>query len=177
MVRLTPERKERWENMADEKGMSVPEIIRHAMEQLDSNGGGTTVENVEGINDVVETVEAVDGRTENIESQLSTLSTAIGELKQSIEGGETSAVEEQQVLEYIPEKGDCMRKQQSHSGISKDFDPEKTATPLDVAKKIDRENPPTDAVRRTLEQMALRSPRIEQVMFNDGQGQGFFIDV
>jgi len=175
MVRVTPERKEQWEQMADELGMSMPETIRYVMEMHDSgNGNSGNVELDTDIGGLMETVESVDGRTENIHSQLSTMSSALVEIRQLVEG-EVTEVEQQAVIEQLPEKDDVTRRDRYDKGeYSEDIDPEAMPTPHSIAHELDA---PEGAVRRTLEQLALQSPRVKRVEYNDGQGEGYYLDV
>jgi len=171
LVRLTEDTKEEWERRADKNGYSVPELVRHAVNEFESSSGDSDVS--VDMDPVVDTVESVDERTQSIEQQLSLLNEAVSGLKETVEG-EVSDIEQQEILEHLPEKSELTYPAQTGG---EEVRYQETPRATDIAHKIDPEDPPIGAVTRTLEQLALQSPRVKSRTFNDGDERGYYLDV
>ena len=159
LVRVTPNRKQRWQEQADEEGFGLSEFVRHAVEnEIDGRGSGDGDSlDTEAVNDAVS--EAVANEIQPIQQQLSSITGAIEGIQEEV-GGDSGTVAAELVMDATPS---VKRTRVGDDEWEIDGEP---ATPQAIAEEI---GVPTPPVRRTLENLAVKSEYIQSIEEDNGE--------
>jgi hypothetical protein len=167
LIRITPERKEEWEAVAEEHGYSTSEFVRFAVDnwiqgQTAGNEATATVD-PESVADAVEDV--IQEHTETVTERLSAIEAAVSGVQEEVGTGGQGTVAAELIFEGLP---NILHFRKNVDEVAADA---KTAE--EVAADIGVPAPP---VRRTLERLDLESERVHSVEFDNGE-RGYFTDV
>lgn len=165
-IRVTEDRKERWKEAAEERGLSsLTDFVRLSMEnEIGGRDRGMPTDDLDvDLSD--DTLERIDDRTGAIEDRLDDLADAVADLAE--EGREQSLIAEDLVLDTLPPMSDVTAAEEYGD------DPVDVAmTAVDIAEELDAD---VDAIERTLGQLRLRTERLST--FEEGGVTYYAFDV
>jgi hypothetical protein len=174
LVRLTPERKQDWDEEAEARGQSLSEFVRHTVDdRVEGRHEGTTDSiDAEAITEAVEA--AIENHTEEVDSRLSSVEAAVNGLQEELDGSGKGTVAAELIFEELPNFSPYTKDDDGQPVTRPDEEvADEAKSPEELAGDI---GVPVGPVRRTIEKLDVESERIYSIEMDNGQRR-YFSDV
>lgn len=176
-VRVTDERKEQWNDAADERGMSLSDFLRLAVTNEingrsgdGSTGGGEVTVDTSAVADEL---VAVRDRLDRIESEVNYTNEQLATATDDVPSEARASFGVAELIEVLPQKPK-LSPDHPNVGVDRTKADKEGLRPPEVADRLDA---PVESVRKSLANVASKSGRVVSVTVHDKDDVVYFKNV